>query len=150
MKKLVTSVAALAVAIPLTASAAPRTDLPEQAAARIFDAALVAAQAAQSGMPEHAQGNLAQGNPGHATGLARAQEMIAAHATNGNGKGLGRGHSADVIAALLGGENPSGLAGHGREVSAVAKATAALAGIDRPGRGYGPGGDGAAEDDDQD
>lgn len=130
MKKTVATLAGLIIAIPLTAAAAPRSDLPEQAAAKVLAAAQVAAGAAQSGMPDHAQGN-----PGHATGLARAAEMIAAHATNGNGKGLGRGHSTDVIAALLAGTNPSSLNTHGKDVSAVAKAAAALAGIDNAGDG---------------
>ncbi|MDH3426062.1 MAG: hypothetical protein OEM22_05245 [Acidimicrobiia bacterium] len=45
---------------------------------------------------------------------------------NGNGNAFGRGHSADVLGALLAGDSPSELASHGEKVSAMVKAFNAL------------------------
>lgn len=81
--------------------------------------ALVAAGPHQTGVPDHAQGK-----PDHATGLARAQEAIAAAAArgNGNGHGFGRGHAAEVHAQLLAGGSPSALPSHGEKVRALVAA----------------------------
>ena len=45
---------------------------------------------------------------------------------NGNGNAFGRGHSAEVLQALIDGRSPSELADHGARVSAMVKAFNAL------------------------
>lgn len=83
------------------------------------DFGALAAGPGETGVPDHAQGK-----PGHATGLARAQEAIEKAATRGNGKGhaFGRGHAAEVHAQLLAGGSPSELASHGAKVRALVAA----------------------------
>jgi len=82
-----------------------------------------------TGVPDHAQGN-----PGHATGLARAREAIAAAAGRGNGNGhaFGRGHAAEVHAQLLAGGSPSDLPSHGAKVKALVAAFNSLKAASRP------------------
>jgi hypothetical protein len=82
-------------------------------------AALAADGPNETGVPEHAQGN-----PDHATGLARAREAIglAAGQSNGNGHAFGRGHAAEVHAQLLAGGSPSDLPSHGEKVRALVAA----------------------------
>ena len=81
-----------------------------------------------------------------ATGLDRAAEAIEAAAARkadreatefpGNGRALGRGHSAEVHAILAAGGSPSELPSHGETVSGMAKAFDKLK-ADHPGRGQG-------------
>ncbi len=91
----------------------------------------------------------APGQEDRARGLERAEEAITAAAerkaardtakAEGDkpGLGLGRGHSAEVHAYLLGGYSPSELAPHGETVSGLAHAFDKVK-TDHPGRGNGP------------
>ena len=104
----------------------------------------------------------APGQEDRARGLERAEEAITAAAerkaardtakAEGDkpGLGLGRGHSAEVHAYLLGGYSPSELAPHGETVSGLAHAFDKVK-ADHPGRGNGPTekGDDDAEDEDE-
>ena len=102
--------------------------------------ALAATRNPDTGMPDHAQGN-----PGHATGLERAQESVAKAAEkvkgyekdkSNNGNAYGRGHAAEVHAALAAGISPSELESHGQKVSAMVKAVESFT-EEKPGRGLG-------------
>ena len=88
------------------------------------------ARMAQEQAAERAQDRMAEAkganadNAGKARGLERAAEAIAAglERGNGNGNAFGRGHAADVLAALLAGESPSELGGkHGKAVSEMVR-----------------------------
>ena len=111
--------------------------------------ALAATRNPDTGMPDHAQGN-----PGHATGLERAQESVAKAAEkvkgyekdkSNNGNAYGRGHAAEVHAALAAGISPSELEPHGQKVSAMVKAVKSFT-DEKPGLGLGR--DKKGEDDD--
>ncbi len=110
--------------------------------------ALAATRNPDTGVPDHSQGN-----PGHATGLERAQESVAKAAEkvkgyekekSNNGNAYGRGHAAEVHAALAAGISPSTLESHGQKVSAMVKAAKSFA-DEKPGRGLGR--DKSGEDD---
>ena len=115
--------------------------------------ALAATRNPDTGMPDHAQGN-----PGHATGLARAQDMVEAAAlklkgyekdkTN-NGNAYGRGHADLVHNALSHGVSPSTLAPGGEKAQNMVKALEKFT-DEKPGRGLGrnrEGGDDEGDDD---
>lgn len=101
--------------------------------------AVAATRNPDTGMPDHAQGN-----PDHATGLERAQETVARAAdkplgyekekTNGNA--FGRGHAAEVHAALAAGISPSTLDPHGQKAVPMVKALESFT-DEKPGRGLG-------------
>ena len=102
--------------------------------------ALAATRNPDTGMPDHAQGN-----PGHATGLERAQDSVAKAAErvkgydkekSNNGNAYGRGHAADVHTALAAGISPSELDPHGEKVSAMVKTMKSFV-DEKPGRGLG-------------
>lgn len=105
--------------------------------------AVAATRDNQTGVPAHAQGD-----PGHATGLERAQESISKAVEKikgwqkdhpGKGNAYGRGHAADVHAALraeLEGVSPSELPSHGQEVSAMIQALETFT-AEKPGLGLG-------------
>jgi hypothetical protein len=103
---------------------------------------LAASRNPETGMPNHAQGN-----PGHATGLERAQEMVAKAAVErgyekdfpGRGNAYGSGHAADVHAVLRGELSflsPSELPSHGQRVASMVKAIEKFT-DEKPGRGLG-------------
>lgn len=101
---------------------------------------LAASRNPDTGMPDHAQGQ-----PGHATGLERAQEAVSKAADKvkgyekdnpGQGNAYGHGRAAEVHAALAAGISPSTLESHGQRVSAMVKAVESLT-EERPGRGLG-------------
>ena len=100
---------------------------------------LAASRNPETGMPNHAQGN-----PGHATGLERAQEMVAKAAVErgyekdfpGKGNAYGRGHAADVHQALAAGISPSTLAPKDDKAQNMVKAIEKFT-DEKPGRGLG-------------
>ena len=106
------------------------------------------------GMADKAKGqeNRARGLDRAAQALAAAAERQAARA-EGNagddkpGRGVGRGHAAEVHAALLAGGSPSELPSHGKTVSGLAKAFEKVK-ADNPGLKLGHGKSGKADDDD--
>jgi hypothetical protein len=98
----------------------------------------------ETGVPAHAQGE-----PGHVTGLERAQQSISDAVEKikgwqkdhpGNGNAYGRGHAADVHAALRAElqslSSPSELPSHGQVVSDMVKALEKFT-DEKPGRGLG-------------
>ncbi len=104
----------------------------------------------------------APGQEDRARGLERAEEAITDAAerkaerdtakAEGDkpGRGLGRGHAAEVHAYLLGGEySPSELKSHGEKVSGLAQAFDKVK-ADHPGRGNGPTEKGGDDPDDED
>ncbi|MDF1595554.1 MAG: hypothetical protein P1T08_05590 [Acidimicrobiia bacterium] len=102
--------------------------------------AVAATRNPDTGLPDHAQGK-----PGHATGLERAQEMVAKAADKvkdyekdkpDNGNAYGHGRAAQVHLALAGGISPSTLESHGQKVSAMVKAVESFSN-EKPGRGLG-------------
>ena len=102
--------------------------------------ALAASRNPDTGMPVHAQGK-----PGHATGLERAQDAVSKAADKdkgyekdnpGQGNAYGHGRAAEVHAALAAGISPSTLESHGQRVSAMVKAVESLT-EEKPGRGLG-------------
>jgi hypothetical protein len=102
--------------------------------------ALAATRNPDTGMPDHAKGQ-----PGHATGLERAQEAVSKAADKvkgyekdnpGEGNAYGHGRAAEVHAALAAGISPSTLESHGEKVSAMVKAVESLT-EEKPGRGVG-------------
>jgi hypothetical protein len=124
---------------------------------------LATARAAVTVGKEKAKGHSAEapGQENRARGLERAEAAIAAAAerkaardgaaADGEkpGRGLGRGHAAEVHAILLAGGSPSELPSHGEMVSGLARAFDKVK-ADHPGRGQGPtdkGGEGDDEDD---
>jgi hypothetical protein len=124
---------------------------------------LATARAAVTIGQEKAKGHSAEapGQQNRARGLERAEAAIAAaaerkaarDATGAEGekpgRGLGRGHAAEVHAILLAGGSPSKLPSHGERVSGLAQAFDKVK-ADHPGRGQGPtnkgGDDGDGED----
>lgn len=88
----------------------------------------------------------ARSGDGKKSGLEKAAQAVqaAAERGNGNGRALGRGHAAKVLAALAAGESPAGLgAEHGKAVSAAAKGLVKVAGEKGNkgnGNGWGKGG----------
>jgi hypothetical protein len=112
--------------------------------------ALAATRHPETGVPDHAQGK-----PGHATGLERAQEAVAKAADRvrgyekdhpGEGHAYGRGHAAEVHEALAAGILPSALESHGERVSAMVKTVQSIA-DEKPGRGLGRDKDSGSSDD---
>ncbi len=102
--------------------------------------ALAASRNPDTGVPDHAQGE-----PGHATGLERAQEAVSKAAEKvkgyekdhpGEGNAYGHGRAAEVHAALAAGISPSTLESHGQKVIAMVKAVESLT-KEKPGRGLG-------------
>jgi hypothetical protein len=102
--------------------------------------AVAATRNPDTGLPDHAQGA-----PGHATGLERAQEMVAKAADKikgyekdkpDNGYAYGYGRAAQVHTALADGISPSTLESHGHKVSAMVKAVESFSN-EKPGRGLG-------------
>jgi hypothetical protein len=102
--------------------------------------ALAATRDHETGMPDHAQGD-----PGHATGLERAQEMVEAAAQKlkgyekpfpGNGNAFGRGHAELVHNALAQEISPSTLAPRGDKAQNMVKAIEKFT-DEKPGRGLG-------------
>ena len=106
-----------------------------------------------TGVPEHAEGD-----PGHVTGLARAQEMVGKAVEKlkgwqkehpGNGNAYGNGRAEEVHAQLALGLSPSDLQSHSIKVHDMVKALEKF--IDeKPGRGLGrnnKGGDDEGDDD---
>ena len=102
--------------------------------------ALAATRNPDTGMPDHAQGN-----PGHATGLERAQESVSKAADkikgyekdkSSNGNAYGLGHAADVHAALAAGLSPSTLAPGQLKAQNMLKALEKFT-DEKPGRGLG-------------
>ncbi len=96
----------------------------------------------------------AQSGEGKKRGLERAAQAVEAAEDrgNGNGRALGRGNAAKVLAALAAGESPSGIGKeHGKAVSAAARGLSKVAGEkSNNGNGWGKGGNpnkGADEDD---
>jgi len=104
--------------------------------------AVAATRNPDTGLPDHAQGA-----PGHATGLERAQEVVARAADkmkghpkdkpdNDNSNAYGHGRAAQVHAALAAGISPSTLESHGHRVAAMVRAVESFSN-EKPGRGLG-------------
>jgi len=102
--------------------------------------AIAATRNPDTGMPDHAQGK-----PGHATGLERAQEAVSKAVDKikgyekdnpGNGNAYGYGRAAEVHAALAAGISQSPLESHGQKVSAMVKVVDSLT-KEKPGLGLG-------------
>jgi hypothetical protein len=103
----------------------------------------------------------APGQENRARGLERAEEALAAAAerkaardgagADGEkpGRGLGRGHAAQVHTILFAGGSPSELPSHGETVSGLARAFDKVK-ADHPGRGQGPTNQGADDGDGED
>lgn len=87
-----------------------------------------------------------QSGSGKADGLERAIQAVQAAEDrgSGNGRALGRGNAANVLAALAAGESPAGIGReHGKAVSAAARGLSNLAGekgTNGNGNGWGKGG----------
>ncbi len=129
----IASLVAVAVLAP-AASATP----PEHVLERARQAVQIGQEKAE-GMSSEAPGqeNRARGLERAAEALAAAAERKAARGDGEHpGRGLGRGHAAEVHTMLLGGGSPSDLPPHGKKVSTLAKAFEKLK-ADRPGRGLG-------------
>ena len=95
----------------------------------------------------------AQSGEGKQHGLEEAAQAVKAAEDrgNGNGRALGRGNAAKVLAALSAGESPSGIGKeHGQAVSAAARGLSKVAGEkSNNGNSWGKGGNpnqGADED----
>ena len=95
----------------------------------------------------------AQSGEGKQSGLEKAAQAVKAAEDrgNGNGRALGRGNAAKVLAALAAGESPSGIRKeHGKAVSAAARGLSKVAGEkSNNGNSWGKGGNpnqGADED----
>ncbi len=86
----------------------------------------------------------ARSGEGKKNGLDRAAQAVEAAEDrgNGNGRALGRGNAAKVLAALAAGESPSGIGKeHGKAVSAAARGLSKVAGEkSNNGNGWGKGG----------
>lgn len=86
----------------------------------------------------------ARSGEGKKSGLEKAARAVKAaeERGNGNGRALGRGNAAKVLAALAAGESPAGIGKeHGKAVSAAAKGLAKVAGEQgNNGNGWGKGG----------
>lgn len=129
----IAALVALAVLAP-TASATPPDHVLERARA-----AVQIGQEKAKGLSAEAPGqeNRARGLERAAQALAAAAERKAARGEAEHpGRGLGRGHAAEVHAMLLAGGSPSDLPPHSEQVQALAEAFKALQ-ADRPGRGLG-------------
>ncbi len=141
---LVATVATLSVVVPAASAAQP-----DDVLQRAREAVEIGRTKAQ-GLAQEAQG-LAEEAPGQddrARGLDRAAEALEAAAArkaaraqataDGErpGRGLGRGHSAEVHAILLEGGSPSAMPPHGQTVSAMANAFETIK-ADHPGLGLG-------------
>lgn len=139
------AITALSLGPSVMAGAAEGQGPPDHVLERVYQSAAAAREKAamfatlavgrdgETGIPDHAQGE-----PGHATGLLRAQEAIEAAAARSGGRGnaFGRGHAAEVHAQLLGGGSPAELSSHADQVHALVVAFNGLK-ADRPGLGLG-------------
>jgi hypothetical protein len=135
---------AVLVAAPSVALAQEGADLVGTARAAAVRSAQIANETALA----------AQSGEGKKRGLERAAQAVKAAEDrgNGNGRALGRGNAAKVLAALAAGESPSGIGKeHGKAVSAAARGLSKVAGEkSNNGNGWGKGGNpnkGADEDD---
>ena len=134
---LVATVATLSVVVPAASAAQP-----DDVLQRAREAVEIGRTKAQ-GLAEEAPGQ-----DDRARGLDRAAEALEAAAArkaaraqataDGErpGRGLGRGHSAEVHAILLEGGSPSAMPPHGQTVSAMANAFETIK-ADHPGLGLG-------------
>lgn len=112
------------------------------------------AAAARSAQIANETALAAQSGEGKRSGLEKAAQAVKAAEDrgNGNGRALGRGNAAKVLAALAAGESPSGIGKeHGEAVSAAARGLSTVAGEkSNNGNGWGRGGNpnkGTDEDD---
>jgi hypothetical protein len=132
---------ALAVALVSLAVPAAFASPPDHVLERARQAVTEGQQAAKG-----LEGAGAAGNEQKAKGLEKASAAIEAAAARradregtefpGNGKALGRGHSAAVHEILAAGGSPSDLPSHGEVVSALAQAFDKVK-ADHPGQGQG-------------